>query len=250
MGLVVACFGGGTDSTSYIVRMVELRDPIDLIITADTGGEKPHTYEHIERFSEWLVDRGYPPVTMVYPTQTLESMCLRLETLPSKTIGFKTCSQRFKIEPADKFLNNWAPAREAWSRGEKIVKLIGYGLDDAHRAKYIEDDKYRFRYPLLEWKWDRAKSMAAIERAGLSQPGKSACFFCPSSRKAEVIDLAVRYPELATRAIAMERNNSKLTQVKGLGRHFSWEQLIASDAAGRSAIQECLVDQDCGCVDG
>jgi hypothetical protein len=116
----VACFGGGTDSTSYI-EMVALRERIDLVLFADTGGEKPHSYEHIEQFSQWLVDRGYPPVTIVHPTQTLESMCLRLETLPSKVIGYKTCSQRFKIEPQNKFLNNWGPARAAWDRGALAV---------------------------------------------------------------------------------------------------------------------------------
>lgn len=65
------------------------------------------------------------------------------------------------------------------------------------------------------------RSHAAIERAGLPNPGKSACFFCPASKKHEIRELAKLYPELADRAIAME-DNAALDTVKGLGRSFAW----------------------------
>ena len=40
-------------------------------------------------------------------------------------------------------------------------------------------------------RWGRDDCVAAIARVGLPQPGKSACFFCPSSKKHEIITLAL-----------------------------------------------------------
>jgi hypothetical protein len=60
--------------------------------------------------------------------------------------------------------------------------------------------------------------------AGLPVPVKSACYFCPASKKAEITWLREHHPELLERALEIERNaQAKLTSVKGLGRSFSWE---------------------------
>lgn len=46
-------FGGGTDSTGIIGGWVERglvgAEPIDAVVFADTGGERPETYEHVAR---------------------------------------------------------------------------------------------------------------------------------------------------------------------------------------------------------
>lgn len=249
--ITVASFGGGTDSTAMLIGMWQKSEPVDLILFADTGGEKPHTYDHIKRFSEWLVLMGCPPITIVSPTKTLEDDCLTREALPSIAYGFKSCSQRFKLQPQDKFLNNWQPAKEAWKRGEKVTKLIGYESGEERRAKDYDSDKYLNRYPLIEWGWDRKKCIEVIQSVGLPLPGKSACFFCPSSKAQEVKQLAKDYPHLAQRALAMEAN-ADLTTIKGLGRDYSWKDLLAFDEA-----QTKLFDSDystteipCGCYDG
>ena len=43
-------------------------------------------------------------------------------------------------------------------------------------ASAIEHDLFECRYPLREWKWDRAACIARIEAAGLPVPPKSSCF--------------------------------------------------------------------------
>ena len=56
---------------------------------------------------------------------------------------------------------------------------------------------------------------------------KSACFFCPASKKEEIVWLREHHPELLERALAIERNaQAKLTTVKGLGRSFSWSTYL------------------------
>ena len=234
-----------------LIGMWLRKEPVDLILFADTGGEKPHTMAHIERFSYWLALHGLPTITIVRsPNVTLEEDVLRRKTLPSIAFGFKTCSQRFKAEPCEKYLNNWQPAKEAWARGEKITMLIGYEYGEERRAKNYDDEKKTVRYPLIEWQWDRSKCVGV--NAGQSfNVQKSACFFCPSSKAHEVKQLAKQYPELAARAVAMEKN-AVLTDIKGLVRNYSWAELLEFDEKQVKMFDDdwSTAEVPCGCYDG
>lgn len=230
----IVAFGGGVDSTAMIIGLINRNQPIDLILFADTGGEKPHTYEHINTFSAWLKTKGYPEITVVKKVrkdgsiETLEEECLRRSSLPSIAYGFKTCSQKHKIQPQEKFVNNWQPALDCWKSGNKVFRYVGYDADESHRAANADkrdDPKYQNIYPLIEWDITREECIELIKEAGLTPPGKSACFFCPSSKKQEIVDLYNHYPDLMKRAIAMEQK-AELTAIKGLGRSFSWHKII------------------------
>lgn len=229
---VIAAYGVGTNSTALLVEMVRRGERIDAVLTADTEGERPWTYAYRDLFSAWLVAHGYPPVTVVKKggrPESLEANCLRMAMLPSLAYGFKGCSHKYKIEPQNAWVNQWPPAREAWANGQKVVKLIGYDVDEPHRAAIPEDDKYTYRYPLLEWGWGREECIAAIAAANLPQPGKSSCFFCPATTKAEILELRREYPELLKRALAMESNAiaaGNLRSVNGLGRKLNWGQFV------------------------
>lgn len=261
---IVASYGMGTNSTAFLVEMVRLGLPVDAILSADTGGERPSTYAYRDMFSEWLVSRGYPPITIVKKggrQETLEEDCLRKAMLPSLAYGYKGCSHKYKIEPQEKWVNNWPPAREAWAAGKKVVKLIGYDMDEPHRAAIPEDAKYTYRYPLLEWGWGREECVAAIARAGLPQPGKSACFFCPAMTKPEILQLRNEEPELLIRALNIEstaKAAGNLNSVNGLGRRLNWGEFVelAAEAEANDPSAFFLRQQDfptpppCGCYDG
>ena len=111
--------------------------------------------------------------------------------------------------------------------GKKITKALGYDAGERRRGENIaESDKYRFWFPLKDWEWYLADCIEAFKRHGLPVPPKSACFYCPSSTKLEVRALAKDHPDLFERAVAIERNAENLQTVKGLGRHWKWEELI------------------------
>jgi 3'-phosphoadenosine 5'-phosphosulfate sulfotransferase (PAPS reductase)/FAD synthetase len=134
----VVAYGGGTDSTAMIIECVNRGIAIDYILFADTGAEKPHTYEYIKKFSAWCVSHGLPAIITVKKGgngETLEEECIRKKSLPSLAYGFKTCSQKFKIQPQDMFFNNLPVSREIWKRGEKITKFVGYDLTEKKRAE-------------------------------------------------------------------------------------------------------------------
>lgn len=144
---------------------------------------------------------------------TLEDECLRSGTLPSIAYGYKKCSLKHKRGPQDKFCNNHAQCKKAWEQEEKVVKFIGYDAGEEHRrtnahAYDIQDKKYKYEYPLIDWGWGREECLAAIEKEGLPLPGKSSCFFCPSMKLHEIRTLYHQHRDLYDRAIAIEATRS------------------------------------------
>jgi hypothetical protein len=266
---LVVAWGGGVNSTAVLVGLAQIGVRPDLILFADTGGEKPETYQFRKTMNRWLFRHDFPLIqTVVASTKTsksLEDQCLNNGTLPSIVFGWRTCSQRWKLEAQEKFINGWPMAVDSWGRGEKIVQIIGYHADEPWRIKDHSGPKADLAYPLVEWGWGQWECLEQLSSAGLPDPGKSACFFCPSSTKKEVISLSIRHPDLFFRAVHMESvaaSSGKTHSVDGLGRHWSWKRLVELydsgkiDSSGRKLTGVSLpvmADPDpipCGCFDG
>jgi hypothetical protein len=253
---LIVSYGGGVNSAAMLVGMKERGITPDLILFSDTGGERPETYQHIEQIRQWSAANGFPDIITVSVAdqanpvaKTLEDQCLRLGFLPSIAYGWKTCSQRWKADPIRKYVNNYEPAKSAWTDGLRVVSAIGYDAGEPHRG-LESDNKQDFWFPLREWGWSRRECVEAIQRAGIEVPGKSACFFCPSSKKGEILALKRDHPDLFNRAIQIERNALKnSTSVKGLGRDWSWESLAKADEA-QFKLFEDRIEVPCGCYDG
>lgn len=264
--ITILSYGAGTNSTAILVGLIERGETVDAITFSDTGGEKPETYEHLRIVNDWCVAHGFPSITTLRGSQpsqirrgSLEAECLELGAMPSKVYGYSTCSQKWKVNPADKYDKGLALALGIPL--SEITRLIGFDADEPERMeralKFSAGNTNRKqRFPLIEWGWGRDECVAAIKRSGLPQPGKSACWFCPSSRKSEVLWLAKTHPDLFARAVAMEQRalndegqSPKPTNVKGLGRHWSWKELV--EATDTSVFSNAgLPETDCGCFDG
>jgi hypothetical protein len=125
-----------------------------------------------------------------------------------------------------------------------MVKAIGLDAGEGHRLtwsrsaapagerpsreQWLDQKYFVYWYPLMDWGFDRERCQQIIAAAGLPVPVKSACFFRPASKKAEIAWLHEHHPELPERALAIDRNaQAKLTSVKGLGRSFAWEAFLA-----------------------
>src|SRR6267154_2545389 len=151
----VASYGGGRNSKWLIAKWVSNGNPLSIVLFADTGcsrdkAEKKETYQDVETFREWLMFRGVPCQTVYVTGESLYENSMRRKTLPAIAFGYRTCSQRWKIEPQEKFLNNWIVTQRAWAKGEKVVRLIGFHAGEQKRAKPYEDEKYINRYWLVE----------------------------------------------------------------------------------------------------
>lgn len=257
MPLRVVSFGGGVNSTALLVGLAERGTPPHLILFADTGDEFPETYAHVHAMSAWCFGtfgQGIVWVKRAYSRySSLEDECHQLGTLPSKAFGYSGCSVKWKRQPMDAFVRNYPLAREAWKRGERVERLIGIDAGEAHRGKIADTDRYVYRYPLIEWDWAREECVAAIERARLPVPRKSACFFCPSTKKREVIALARERPDFFARAIAMEDHayatgETRKGSTRGLGRTWMWRELV--EAEDPSLFPETPFEFCVECIDG
>lgn len=223
----IVSFGGGTNSTAVLINMVNKQIIPDEILFADTGGEHLYTYEFIKELNYWLISKGFPEIkTLRYANKngdelTLEQDCLNNNTIPPIAFGWKTCSQKFKINPIEKYIKKQYP-------NEKIQMWVGFDAGEQRRVKDNPNQNFENYFPLIEWGWNRNKCVEVILEAGLTLPGKSSCFFCPNMKKNEILKLS---DDLKERVINMEKNATKLAELKGLGRNKSWTELIYSDRA-------------------
>lgn len=227
----MVAYGAGTNSKAMLVGLRKHGERPDAITFADTGGEKPHTYEDLWRMQEWCEKVGFPSIEIVrgdMPRQrldgSLEEECLRLGALPSKAYGFSACSDKWKIDPQERWMRRYMLLHELTLQP---LKLIGFHAGETHRAEQSRHHDGRRRFPLIEWGWDYDDCKQAIRAAGLPLPGKSACFFCPSSTKKEILQLREQYPHLLDRALEIERRaragEGQAPAARcGLGRSLVW----------------------------
>ena len=265
---LVVAYGLGVDSTAMLIEFARRGIWPDLILFADTGGEKPETYKYMDVIRPFLQRLGFPDVVTVRyrPKRalyhTLEGQCLHTGTLPSLAYGGKSCSLKYKRQPQDAYILATYPPVELIQRRQRVVRAIGFdageqrrtyahvvkaiGLDASEehrrtwqrspphgtkrpsRQAWLDANYFAYWYPLMEWGFDRERCKQIIADAGLPVPIKSACFYCPASKKAEIVWLREHHPELLERALRIEDNaQAKLTSVKGLGRSFAWSSYLS-----------------------
>ena len=234
--LIVSC-GLGIDSVAMLIELVKHEVPIAAILFADTGGEKPETLDYLPVLNDWLRARNQPQVEVVRYRQkhgrydTLAGNCLANSMLPSLAYGGRGCSHKFKSEVMDAHVlgakrglwkgEGMPVAAEARRAGLPIYRAIGYdaGPKDSRRPGIPDDAHFRYVYPLREFMLDRMGCIMTIIQAGLPVPIKSACYFCPASKPAELVWLHAVHPDLFLQALLMEeRAQPKLQTVEGLWR--------------------------------
>ena len=265
---LVVAYGLGVNSTAMLVEFAKRGIVPDMILFADTGGEKPETYAYLPVIESYLKEVKFPPVVTVrYEPKwaayhTLEGQCLHTGTLPSIAYGGRSCAAKYKRQPQDKMITTTFPPAELVARGKRVVRAIGFdagegrrtyagvvkavGLDagESHRLTWAKPDPdaqerkpsreawldahfFTYWYALRDWGMDRAACERSIRAAGLPVPVKSACWFCPASKKKEIVWLREHHPDLLERALALEANaQPNLTSVVGLGRSFSWSEFL------------------------
>lgn len=240
MNYNVASCGLGVNSIAALVEATHQGIIFNKILFANTGkgkklGERLVTYDYLIFFSKWLQKHGQPAIKMLHSKNkngeivTLYEECYKLKTLPSIVFGSKSCSQRFKTRPQENYLSDIPECKRIWVEGGKVTKWIFYDVDEEHRIKQYEHDLYENNYYLVNLGWGRYECEEKIKQAGLPLPPKSACKFCPSTKPYQIIELYEESKAEFYEAIALERNaleGNKMTAIKGLGRDWSWWDLI------------------------
>jgi hypothetical protein len=263
---LVVSYGMGTDSTALLVLLVAMvhrgnadARP-DIVQFADVGSEKPNTYAYVAVMDAFMELHGFPKTTVLSKTdrgtskhESLHEQCLTLETMPSLAFGGKSCSLKWKAAEMDYSMNRQHCAQAAWACEKPVVKLIGYDASpaDMRRSQNPGDEKFSYAYPLRSAGLVRDRLKEIISAAGLPQPGKSACFMCPASKRPEVIELAEKHPKLAGLALRIEAQSIFRTlkegrpySTVGLGRNWNWREYLS--AARPELLAKLERSEDCG----
>lgn len=192
----VASLSGGKDSSAMVLRLVEEKWPLDLILFCDTGLEFPGMYEHVK-----MLERNLPvPVVWLKEEKGFEYYFLRHKP------------KRKNLDLADKAGFSWAGPRNRWctkvlkvqvinqylrelKKDYEIVQYIGIAADEPQRVKQL-------RYPLVEWGMTEKDCLEYCYQRGYDWGGlyelfhRVSCWCCPLQGLEELRSLRGHFPEL------------------------------------------------------
>jgi len=254
--ILVANFGGGVNSTAMVLEMLDRGLRPDRILFADTGSEHPYTMAYLATFTaylQWTHGVTVDVCSNAGKHASLEAECLANKTLASLAFGFRGCSVKWKRQAMDRWLKALVEVQASWAAELPVIRCIGIHADEAHRGNIPDTKGFIYWRPLVEWGIGQRQCEAIILKHGLAIPRKSSCWFCPAKTKREVIAFSKESPDLFARAVAMEHNARDAGNLKvsvGLGRHWSWEGLVAADDAQRRILPEVDSQACIWCEDG
>ena len=233
----VLSYGGGHQTAGMLalIKLGRLPKP-DVIIFADTGGEIPETYHHLENYAKPLADELGIPFHIVVHTnkgkeETLYDFAYRYKWIPQPFQ--RTCTNQFKIQVIHKAMRPY--------KGKEAVNCwIGISTDEAHRRKESRVKWITNTYPLVDNGLSRADCDEAMRTIGMLIPPKSGCYFCPFNRTTRWREIRIHTPELYQKAIALEDNarqrvpSMTLTGKAPLkayleGEQLAWEELLEAE---------------------
>lgn len=226
-------YGGGVNSTALLVLaargMLKDIDPRRLIVLfADTGAERPYTYEYLNLAQEYC-KRKHISFETVRAHYTLEEYVYHSGILPSRSIRW--CTHRLKIRP----IRRRACMHDV---AKPYYQLIGFDTAESTRVRQsgIYKDAIE-RFPLVELGLDRQDCMSIVESEDLPVPKKSSCFCCPFQGLSSFLSLVEQYPELAERALRLE-TVANLRRKDGRA-FYIFKESIATILARKDEITEC-----------
>jgi len=156
--LTILSFGGGQDSTAILLKMlfdVDFRNKYApdrlLVVMSNTGNEHPETYDHVTKMERLCEDYDIdfillePEMGFHYENWKTLTYQFQVNNTIGMKVGKKSCTDKLKIQPIYRFLNNWiheeygfvelnkqALTQFAEDYG-KINVLIGFGADERQR---------------------------------------------------------------------------------------------------------------------
>lgn len=218
VSLRVISYGGGVQSTALLVLAATGRIDFPVFLFANVGddSEDPATLDYVQRHAKpYAAAHGIAlhELRRVKRDGTTETLHGRLTKAGSRSLpiplrmsngapGTRSCTSEFKI----KVIGRWLKANGATETDPAIVG-VGISLDEIERVNKRRSMPYEDTvYPLLDLDppLRRSDCLNVIRAAGLAEPGKSACWFCPYHRRSTWAEMRRDRPDLFDRACDLE----------------------------------------------
>lgn len=244
-------FGAGVQTTALLVLIANGEWPRpDAILFADTGNEKPATYDYLARqIAPFAAYHGLDIKVLGTEWRTrhyaadLYDYCMAHRMLPGTWVRW--CTDRYKVRPILSYLKREMGATKA----APVESWIGISTDEKHRAIRASVGGIQVkRYPLIELGLSRSDCEVIIREAELPVPPKSGCWFCPFQKQSIWHRMKREEREHFDAALVMESNargkdgSSKYLPMFGsLQRVAMQDELVGFDAA---------IEDEGSCVSG
>ena len=192
----VVSLSGGKDSTAMLLRLLEEKRPVDLILFCDTGLEFPQMYEHLARLEAYIGR----PITRLKAEHDFEYYFLhytpkRKNPVLAQYSGMswagprnRWCTGILKTRVVDAYLKE---LRKSYT----VIEYVGIAADEPKRLK----DK---TYPLAEWGMTEKDCLNYCYERGFDWGGlyeifhRVSCWCCPLQSLDELRKLHRRFPDL------------------------------------------------------
>lgn len=204
----VLSFGAGVQTTAmlFLIGQRILPRP-DAILFADTGQEKPETYDYLAQYiAPYALEHGLEVIVLGPEYRTkhyaadLLTYCMEHRMLPGTWVRW--CTDRYKVKPLAKWRKQYMGA----SKDNPIESWIGISIDEKRRATPSNRPEEIKRYPLIELGLSRIDCQQIILDAGYPVPPKSGCWFCPFQKKSAWQTMKRNQPDKFAAALTLERN--------------------------------------------
>ncbi|NIV33116.1 MAG: hypothetical protein GWN58_27805 [Anaerolineae bacterium] len=186
---------------------------LDLIITADTGWERPATYEardfYTARWREMGMQVEIISVGNIQEIGMQEHIHIPMWTSDGGPLR-RQCTRFFKIRPVKRRIREllgYDRSKPPHPPPGSVELWMGITLDEWTRAKPSQVAFITHRWPLLELRMSRTACLDKFDELGLPAPPKSACVCCPYRRASEWIDIRETEPEEWAKALEFDEHN-------------------------------------------
>lgn len=199
--------GGGVQSTAALVLSVQGRIDFKTHIFSNVGedSENPETLDYVRQilmpyaakngieFHE--VKREFRKGETLYQKVLREERRIEIPVrMKNGAPGNRGCTKNFKISVIRKWLG----------KGNHVVGL-GISLDEFTRMRDSGSKRFVNEYPLIDLQISRADCLKIVRTAGLPQPPKSSCWFCPFHNMMAWQDIRRERPDLFAKAAELEQ---------------------------------------------
>lgn len=212
----VVSFGGGRQTVAMLVLAAEEKIPHRSFLFANVGddAENPATlaylHDHAMPYAErhglelrevrWIDRTGTP--RDLFHDLIRQTNSLTIPLRDSGGFGPRKCTSRYKIEVVARELKRLGATPE-----QPVEVAIGISVDEIDRANpgVVKQQPWTFRtYPLLDLGLKVRDCIAVVRKAGMPQPPRSACWFCPFQGEEEWRHQRETRPDLFDRAVALD----------------------------------------------
>lgn len=220
--------GAGVQSSALLVlSCTDDRIPKpDVAIFADTGDEPIWVYDYIKVLAEWASAYDIEIVTASSPKGRLSDWVLNRQndgkhfvTVPVHTVDDtgthgilrRQCTREFKIAPITQKVRELLGYEPRQRVKETVRAMLGISFDEVSRMKESWFHWVTNCFPLVDFGIKRQDCIKIVTDAGLPEPQKSACVYCPYHSDAYWQWMKLTHPTEFNKAVEFDESIRNMT---------------------------------------